>query len=103
MQKSIFITLLSVAAFTMTTGIASAAATPGVAKHQILQMKRIHQGIHNGTLKPREAITLLRGEVKIQRQKRRIRADGVVTPRERLRLHRALNKQNARIRRKKRN
>ena len=51
----------------------------------------------------REAGSLIRGQARIRAAERRYKADGVVTPRERIRLHRQLNRQNRRIWRKKHN
>ncbi len=60
----------------------------GIDARQARQRARIHDGVESGQLTRREA-TRLRGEQRtIQRQERRARADGVVTPRERAQLNR---------------
>lgn len=102
MKKS----LITVTLVALTTGIFASAAnaqTPWVDHRQGNQAKRIWHGIANGSLTPRETAGLLRGQVRSRAMERRFKSDGVVTPRERVRLHRQLNRQNRRIWRKKHN
>ncbi len=73
------------------------ARDPGINRRQHRQQVRIYQGICAGQLTRREAVRLERGEVRIARMERRGRADGRLTPRERTRLHRALNHQSRAI------
>jgi uncharacterized membrane protein YebE (DUF533 family) len=62
-------------------------ATPKVKHKQEQQQKKIGQGIKNGELTPAEAEKLERQQRKIQHDKRMAKADGVVTPKERAKIH----------------
>lgn len=65
------------------------ADTPRVDHRQGHQMARVHQGIVSGRLTPHEA-NHLRHELRaVAHLERRVKADGVVTARERQALHRA--------------
>lgn len=105
MKKSI----IAAVAIALTTGLFSAPAvhadprTPGIDKREHRQGVRIWRGVKNGSLTPRETAGLLRGQVRVRRAERRARSDGRVTPRERVRLHRQLNRQSRRIWRRKHN
>ena len=104
MKKSI----ITAAIFALSTGIFASAAqaqpqTPWVDKREAKQAHRIWHGIANGSLTFRETGQLIRGQARIRAAERRYKADGVVTPRERVRLHRKLNRQSRRIWRKKHN
>lgn len=78
-------------------------ATPGIDARQESQQKRIGAGIAKGQVTPREAIQLERGQARIDRMESRAKADGVVTARERTRLHRAQNVESQKIFRKRHN
>ena len=98
-MKTTLITALAVAA-TLFAGTAHAdPATPWVDARQKAQKAHIVHGLANGSLTTAEARRLRRGQVRSRRMERRFKADGVVTRRERVRLHRQLNRQNRRIRR----
>ena len=102
MKKSI----ITITVIALTAGIFAGAAqadTPWVDKREHRQGVRIWHGLTSGSLGPREIGALLRGQVRVRAAERRYKADGVVTPRERLRLHRKLNRQNRRIYRFKHN
>ena len=105
MQKSIIAAI--VVAFT--TGLFSTGAmagpgdTPWVEKREHRQSVRIFNGVKNGSLNRRETGRLIRGQVRVHRNEYRFKSDGVVTPRERFRLHRQINRQSRRIRRGKHN
>ena len=104
MRKSMI--TLAAAAIAMTFSAVAAQAqsnTPGVDWRQHNQSERIYNGIQNGSLTMPEAGGLIRGQARIHRMERRFGSDGVVTGRERLRLHRNLNRQNRRIFRRKHN
>jgi ketol-acid reductoisomerase len=58
---------------------------------QVHQSKRIMQGVKSGSLTKKETANLTRQEIKLQRHKRRAKADGIVTPRERVKLNREAN------------
>ena len=84
-------------------GSTASAQTPWVDKRERNQSVRIFHGIANGSLTVREAGSLIRGQARIRASERRAKSDGTVTTGERLRLHRQLNKQSRKIRRKKHN
>ncbi|MFK7926347.1 MAG: hypothetical protein AB8H47_30650 [Bacteroidia bacterium] len=63
---------------------AQSPATPKVTKTQVQQQKRIKQGVQTGELTRRETLELQRQQANVQRSKRKAKADGVVTPRERV-------------------
>jgi hypothetical protein len=65
--------------------------TPGVRRQQAAEQHRIRQGVRSGALTAREARLLTREQVRIERHECRAKADGVVTRRERARLHAELN------------
>lgn len=103
MMKKTIIAAMTIA---ITSGLFAASAeagTPWVDKREHRQAERIWHGIANGSLNARETGKLLRGQARIRAAERRYKADGVVTPRERHRLHRQLNRQNRKIWRKKHN
>ncbi len=77
------------------------AATPGIDKRQAIQEKRIDQGVASGELTRREANRLERQQTRIDHAENRAKADGVVTPHERKRLHAAQNTASHRIARQK--
>lgn len=79
----------------------SQASTPGIDARQANQERRIDQGVASGQLTQREAARLDRNENRIDRMENRAKADGVVTPRERARLHGALDQQSKAIARQK--
>lgn len=78
-------------------------ATPGIDARQENQQKRIGAGIGKGQITPREAIQLERGQARVQGMENRAKADGVVTARERARIHKAQDVQSRRIYRKRHN
>jgi hypothetical protein len=93
------IPLAAVALLSLTlAGAASAdARTPRVDRRQACQHARIHQGVRNGSLTPREATRLRRGQANVRRMEARAKADGRITRAERLRLQRLQNRQSQRI------
>lgn len=78
-------------------------ATPGIDARQENQQKRIGAGIAKGQITPREAVQLERGQARVNRMENRAKSDGVVTARERARIHRAQNVQSNKIYRKRHN
>ena len=64
-------------------------ATPRIDRRQTQQYRRIRQGVHSGALTRPEARRLLHQQAAIHRMERRAKADGIVTPHERRRLHTA--------------
>ncbi len=104
MKKSI----IAAVAVALTTGLFSASAqagpfTPGLDKREHRQGVRIWNGVKDGSLTVRETGQLIRGQARLRRAERRAKSDGVVTGRERARLHRKANRQSRRIWRKKHN
>lgn len=75
--------------------------TPRVDQRQANQERRIEQGVASGSLTPREANRLERGQQHVENMENRAKADGVVTPAERARLHQAQDVQSDRIYRQK--
>jgi hypothetical protein len=82
---------------------AAQTATPRVTKRQMKQQERIHQGVKTGELTPGEAARLEAQQKKIRRDKRKAKADGVVTPAERQKIAREQNRASRNIYRKKHN
>lgn len=83
--------------------LADDTATPGVDRRQENQQDRIGQGVQSGALTPGEAVRLEKEQAAIDRAQGRAGADGVVTPKERARLHRMENRTSRDIYRKKHN
>ena len=79
------------------------AATPGVDQRQFNQERRIQQGIESGALTNHEANQLERQQDRIERHEAAVKADGVVTARERASLTRQQNMASRNIARKKHN
>ena len=94
---------LAVAAMLAAAGTAAFAQanTPGVDQRQGNQDRRIEQGERSGALTAREANRLEAGQARVGRIEDRAKSDGVVTARERARLHQAQDVQSARIARQK--
>ncbi len=96
MKKSM---LLAALALVMTAPVL--ADTPRFDARQDHQRQRIGNGVRNGELTMRETRRLAVGQVHLNRVERRAEADGVVTARERARLHHEANQQSRRIHRQK--
>ncbi|MCG2578903.1 hypothetical protein LZ012_18065 [Dechloromonas sp. XY25] len=73
------------------------ANTPGIDQRQANQERRIEQGVASGSLTPREANRLERGQQHVANMESRAKADGVVTRQERARINHAQNAQSERI------
>lgn len=77
----------------LSTGLVFAqTATPRVTHRQAEQQARINQGVRSGELTPEEARGLRTEQKLVRITKRAMRADRVVTPRERRVLNRQLNR-----------
>jgi hypothetical protein len=76
-------------------------ATPRIERRQAEQQARINQGVRSGELTPEEARGLRAEQRLVRITKRAMRADGVVTPRERRVLNRQLNRTSRDISREK--
>jgi hypothetical protein len=70
-------------------------------KREHIQRERIQQGVKNGELTRPEARRLRLEEARVHAAEARAKRDGVVTPRERLKLNRRLNATNRDIFRQK--
>ncbi|HKA24673.1 MAG TPA: hypothetical protein VKF80_06815 [Candidatus Eisenbacteria bacterium] len=96
--------LIGAASAVLGLGAVSAqAGTPDMNRREAWQRARIEQGVHSGRLTRGEARRLRRGERRIHRMDNRFGRDGFYGPRERMRMHRALDRENARIWRLKHN
>lgn len=96
MKKSL--ALVALAAVLSAPGFAG---TPTYDARQAQQRERIADGVESGELTARETRRLAAGQVHLNRVERRAKADGVVTARERARLHHEANQQSRRIHRQK--
>ena len=103
MMKAGRLFLLAVLALLFVGSTLAGDRTPVVTKRQHNQQARIRQGVKSGELTRAETRRLERGEAKIQRDKMKAKADGVVTPRERAKLNREENRESRRIYRAKHN
>ncbi len=94
------ITMMIMAAALMVSIAGIAAAQPGtrhLERRAARQELRIRQGVRAGQLTRRETVRLRQGQRHVRRMERCAREDGRIGPRERVRLHRALDRQSARI------
>ena len=85
------------------TSASSFAGTPLINARQNAQQHRIFKGVQQGDLNFSESQKLLKGQARVQNLENRAKANGVVTPLERARIHAAQNIQSARIFLKKHN
>jgi len=100
-MKKNFLAAGLVLAFVSITSAGFAQTTPVVKERQENQQKRIAGGVKSGELTAKETRNLEAREVKIQHDKRAAKADGVVTARERVKLHREQNRASRAIYRQK--
>jgi hypothetical protein len=88
----------------MFAGMSSAdPACRGIDRREARQHLRIHRGYENGQLTRGERMRLNAGQMRVRGMERRMKADGRLDIRERVRLHRALDRQSRRIYRLKHN
>jgi hypothetical protein len=80
---------------------AQSTATPRFDQRQANQERPIQQGGHAGSLTPKEAARLEKGQDHLQAMEDKAKADGQVTKKERVHLQSAEDKQSARIHRQK--
>jgi hypothetical protein len=95
--------VVAVSAMTLlTSGIAYAqATTPGIDQRQANQERRIDQGITSGQLTEREAARLDKQQNHIDNMENKAKADGVMTKKERARIHAAQDRASRSIARQK--
>ncbi len=93
------ITTLTLAAILAGIAVPAAAQCPygRVARREARQSLRIERGLRCDQLGPRQARRLRLNQRHIRRMELRARADGRIGPRERVRLRRALDRQDGRI------
>ncbi len=97
-MKRIAQILMAAALVTTLAGVASAdVRTPRIDHRRAVQHERIREGVKSGQLTPREARHLRAGQRHIARMERRMKRDGVVTARERMRIRRAQTRQSRHI------
>jgi len=77
------------------------AATPVVDQREKNQKARIQQGVKTGELTVRETKQLIKGQKQLRKMERRAKSDGVVTKKERAKLHSKANKESAKIKKNK--
>lgn len=90
MKKLVIIAALAI--FGTTVSVQAQTATPRASHRQVNQQVRISHGAANGELTAKEAVGLQVQQAHIHRTKKRAKADGVVTPRERCKIHRKQNR-----------
>ena len=98
-QQLIIVLILAFGAMTVT----AQTATPAVKGKQINQQKRILQGAKSGEVNKRELVRLERQQRRINRSKKRAKADGKVSGKERAKIHARQNRASRKIRRAKNN
>jgi hypothetical protein len=79
------------------TSGATFAGTPWIDARQNAQSHRIFKGVQSGRLTYGETKKLIHGQMHVQKLENQAKADGVVTPLERARIHTAQSVQSARI------
>ena len=84
-------------ALAVSAGTAFAQSTPLIDARERNQAHRIFNGVRSGDLSFGETARLVRGQVHVHNLERRAKADGVVTPIERLRVNFAQTRQGNRI------
>jgi hypothetical protein len=92
-MKTVFLAWLILAV----TSASSFAGTPWINARQNAQAQRITNGVGSGQLTPSETAKLVQGQAHVQNLENQAKADGVVTLRERARIHTAQTVQSARI------
>ena len=102
MKRSIFF-IIPLLVGIWCAGAVAQTKTPGIDKRERRQQTRIHQGIKSGELTPAETRRLEAREGKIKADEMRAKSDGKVTPEERRKLNRELDRTNRAIYRKKHN
>jgi len=97
-MKRLTMLIMAVALTVSITGVAAAQDCPRhPMRRAVRQELRVRQGMQDGQLTRREAYRLRMHQRHIRRMELRARADGRIVMRERIRLNRAHERQNARI------
>ncbi len=94
--------VLGIGAIVLAAGMAYAEGeTPGIDHRQANQEQRIDQGIANGQLNQREVERLNKQQERMNAMEDKAKSDGIVTKKERARLHAAQNRASKNIHREK--
>ena len=101
MKKNFLTAGLFVAFVSITSAGFAQTKTPVVRERQENQQKRIAGGVKSGELTAKETARLEAREVKIQQDKREAKSDGIVTRKEKVKLHREQNRASRAIYRQK--
>jgi len=96
-MKSKLLSFFIAGVFVLGLGAVSMAGPRGINYRERREQQRINQGIRSGELTRREAARLEAGLARIRINERLARRDGVITPRERARLDRELNRESRAI------
>jgi len=96
-MKSKLLSFFIAGVFVLGLSAVSIAGPRGINYRERRQQQRIGQGIRSGELTRREAARLEAGLARIRINERFARRDGVITPRERARLDRELNRESRAI------
>ncbi|MFI5371703.1 MAG: hypothetical protein ACHQ52_09100 [Candidatus Eisenbacteria bacterium] len=103
MKRTLATLAIALFAISLAGNAVAGTATPRVDRREARQDTRIDQGVRSGALTPGEQARLRAGQAHIDRVEARAKADGMVGPRERRHMERALNHENRAIRRLKHN
>lgn len=95
------ITAIILGAFVLAPIAQAGDKSPGVNKREHNQVKRIKQGVKSGELTKRETRRLVHEQAHIRAREARFKADGELTKRERVKLHRDMNRSSKHIYRQK--
>lgn len=87
----------------LTAAASAQTKTPRVDRRERRQEARIQEGVKSGELTKKEAATLEAQQQKIRKDEMKAKADGTLSPAERMKLKREQNRANRRIFRKKHN
>ena len=91
-MKKLIVLSIGILVFGLTSALKAQTATPNVTTRHVNQQARIHEGVVSGELTHKEAAGLQMQQASVRRHKRTVKADGVVTPRERRSLRRHQNR-----------
>lgn len=99
MTRSLIALLIGI--LVASTSVLLAQETPRVDARQKVQKERIKEGMKSGDLTKPEAKKVARQQKTVQKMEEKAKSDGVVTPKERARLHKAQQKTSREIARQK--
>ena len=90
------VTVAVIGAFAL-PALAQTTSTPRIDQRQQNQERRIEQGEKSGSLTPKEAARLEKGQARVQKMENKATADGKVTKKEAARIEKAQNRQSKKI------